>query len=81
MSQPPRPASVPAEQPLPVGHLTDPAAEAGEKEAMSSLFASALGVFKNPSSHRTVNYDDPLLAAEAVLLADLLLRLLARLPD
>ena len=63
------------------GPLSDPAAEAGEQEAMSSLFAGAIGVFKNPSSHRTVNYDDPLLAAEAVLLADLLLRLLERLPS
>lgn len=58
------------------GPLADPAAEAGEQEAISSLFAGAIGTFKNPSSHRTVNYDDPALAAEAVLLADLLLRIL-----
>lgn len=62
------------------GPLTDPGAEVGEQEAISSLFAGAIGVFKNPSSHRTVSYDDPTLAAEAVLLADLLLRLLDRLP-
>lgn len=60
------------------GPLADRAAEAGEQEAASSLFAGAIGTFKNPSSHRTVNYDDPSLAAEAVLLADLLLRLLDR---
>jgi uncharacterized protein (TIGR02391 family) len=69
------------------GALTDLNAEMGEREAMSALFAGAIGAFKNPIgafknpiSHRTVSYDDPLLAAEAVLLADLLLRLLKRSP-
>jgi uncharacterized protein (TIGR02391 family) len=57
------------------GPLTDESADPGEQEAMMHLFGGAIGVFKNPSSHRTVNYDDPTLAAEAVLLADLLLRL------
>jgi uncharacterized protein (TIGR02391 family) len=60
------------------GPLADRAAKAGEQEAVRSLFAGAIGTIKNPSSHRTVNYDDPSLAAEAVLLADLLLRLLDR---
>lgn len=60
------------------GSLTDVDAEMGEREAMSALFAGGIGVFKNPISHRTVDYEDPLLAAEAVLLADLLLRLLRR---
>jgi uncharacterized protein (TIGR02391 family) len=63
-----------------MGPLTDVDAEIGEREAMSALFAGAIGAFKNPISHRTVSYDDPLLAAEAVLLADLLLRLLRRSP-
>jgi uncharacterized protein (TIGR02391 family) len=62
------------------GPLTDADAEKGEQEAMGALFAGAIGAFKNPISHRTVNYDDPILAAEAVLLADLLLRLLDRSP-
>jgi uncharacterized protein (TIGR02391 family) len=60
------------------GPLADPQAEPGEQEAMMALFRGAIGTFKNPSSHRAVNYDDPILAAEVVLLADLLMRLLDR---
>lgn len=58
------------------GPLADTNAEAGEQEAVMALFRGAIGTFKNPSSHRAVSYDDPVLAAEVVLLADLLLRLL-----
>lgn len=58
------------------GPLSDSAADRGEREALGALFAGAIGTFKNPISHRTVSYTDPVLAAEAVLLADLLLRLL-----
>lgn len=58
------------------GPLRDPDLVAGEREARMALFWGAIGVFKNPTSHRPVNYDDPTVAAEAVLLADLLLRLL-----
>ena len=42
------------------------------------LFAGAIGTFKNPPSHRQVNYADPTEASEVVLLADLLMRLLDR---
>lgn len=58
------------------GPLVDVKAEAGEQEALMALFRGAIGTFKNPSSHRAVDYDDPVLAAEIVLFADLLLRLL-----
>lgn len=58
------------------GPLADTNAEGGEQEAVMALFRGAIGTFKNPSSHRAVNYDDPVLAAEVVLLADLLMRLL-----
>lgn len=61
-----------------IGPLTDPAQEKGEQEATSALYAGAIGVIKNPTSHRQVEYDDPTEASEAVLLADLLLRILDR---
>jgi len=58
------------------GPLVDTAADGGEQEAAMFLFAGAIGLFKNPTSHRAVDYDDPVIASEAVLLADLLLRML-----
>jgi uncharacterized protein (TIGR02391 family) len=60
------------------GALADPALEAGEQQATMALFWGAIGVFKNPSSHRQVDYDDPTLASEVVLFADLLHRMLDR---
>ena len=60
------------------GRLTDPNAEGGEKVALMQLFSGAIGSFKNPASHRTVEFSDPLEAAEVVQLADLLLRILIR---
>jgi uncharacterized protein (TIGR02391 family) len=58
------------------GVLTDAQADPGEKVAMMDLYKGAIGLFKNPTSHRPVNYDDPTLASEVILFADLLLRLL-----
>jgi uncharacterized protein (TIGR02391 family) len=58
------------------GPLTDRGSVKGEQEAMMAMFWGAIGVFKNPPSHRQVDYEDPTLASEVVLLADLLLRLL-----
>lgn len=60
------------------GPLTDPQLDGGEQDAMSALFAGAIGVFKNPSSHRQIEYSDPTVASEVVLMGDLLLRLLDR---
>jgi uncharacterized protein (TIGR02391 family) len=57
------------------GPLRDPNSEGGEQTAMMNLFQGAIGVFKNPPSHRQVDYGDPTLASEVVLLADLLLRI------
>lgn len=60
------------------GVLRDPQAEGGEQQATADLFAGAIGAYKNPASHRTVQFDDPVEAAEVVQLADLLLRIVQR---
>lgn len=60
------------------GVLRDPNANGGEQVATMELFAGAIGAFKNPSSHRLVEFDDPTHAAEIILLADLLMRILDR---
>jgi uncharacterized protein (TIGR02391 family) len=62
------------------GPLNDPQLERGEQQAKMALYWGAIGTFKNPSSHRQVDFDDPTLASEVILLADLLLRLLDRSP-
>jgi uncharacterized protein (TIGR02391 family) len=61
------------------GPLSDPDLDPGEQVGMMELFAGAIGTFKNPPSHRQVDYDDPTEASEVVMLADLLMRLLDRL--
>jgi uncharacterized protein (TIGR02391 family) len=53
----------------------------GEAVAIMELFKGAIGMFKNPTSHRRIDFDDPTEAAEVILLADLLMRLLAGLPE
>jgi uncharacterized protein (TIGR02391 family) len=60
----------------PDGPLADPESEEAEQVARMNLYKGAIGLFKNPSSHRPVDYGDPATAAEIVLLADLLLRLI-----
>lgn len=56
------------------GPLTDMQAERGEREACSALFAGAIGMYKNPQSHRDVNLDNPAEAAEIIMMANHLLR-------
>jgi hypothetical protein len=60
------------------GPLYDINLDPGEADATRELYSGAIGLFKNPSSHRPVDYSDLTIAAEVILLADLLLRLLDR---
>src|SRR5262249_2635236 len=57
------------------GPLTDMTQEPAEREALMHLFAGAIGSYKNPHSHRTVNITDPGEAQEMVMLASHLLRI------
>jgi len=60
------------------GKLTDITRPKSEKEAMGHLFAGAIGLFKNPSSHRDVNWGDPSECAELIYLANHLLRMVGK---
>jgi uncharacterized protein (TIGR02391 family) len=57
------------------GALRDPDQPDSEREALAHLFAGAIGSYKNPHSHRRVAVDDPSEAAEMILLASHLLRI------
>ncbi|MFB7037154.1 TIGR02391 family protein [Streptomyces sp. NPDC056294] len=61
-------------QPHQNGKPGGPLADAGEQEAESALFAGAMDRYKNPSSHRTVDFADLIEAAQIIQFADLLLR-------
>jgi uncharacterized protein (TIGR02391 family) len=61
------------------GPLANPDLDPGEQAGMMDLFAGVIGTFKNPPSHRQVDYNDPTEASEVVMLADLLMRILDRL--
>jgi len=58
----------------PTGRLRDPLLDGGEAEARQKLFSGAIGVYKNPASHRLASVDGPQEAIEAILLANALLR-------
>ena len=56
------------------GPLSDFAEPEAERESLSHLFAGAIGRFKNPPSHRSVEYT-LVDVTEALMLASLLLRI------
>ena len=58
------------------GPLADPGAEPGERVGTMSLFVGAFGAVRNRLVHTEVEWSDPVEAAEYVLFADLLMRLL-----
>jgi uncharacterized protein (TIGR02391 family) len=65
-------------QPATPGPLTDTQLPSAEQEAMSNLFAGAIGLYKNPQSHRQVP-THPEDAAEVIAFASQLLRIVDRL--
>ncbi len=61
------------------GQLTDKISpDKGEKVAYMELFAGSIGVFKNPGSHRPVNYDDPIIVVSLILFANTLLQIIEK---
>jgi uncharacterized protein (TIGR02391 family) len=63
------------------GPLTDLSHPEPERDALAHLFAGAIGSYKNPHSHRTVNLTDLAEAQEQVMIATHLLRIVeARQP-
>ena len=56
------------------GNLTDKNLQESEREGMARLFAGAIGLYKNPSSHREVEFA-PEEAAEIIIIASHLLRI------
>jgi uncharacterized protein (TIGR02391 family) len=59
----------------PDGPLIDKTALKSEQESLADLFAGAIGLYKNASSHRTGVGHNPAEATEIIMLASHLLRL------
>jgi uncharacterized protein (TIGR02391 family) len=57
------------------GPLRDVNATSSERQALSDLFSGAIGSYKNPQSHRNVSLNDPKEAAEMIILASHLLKI------
>ena len=49
---------------------------ASEEEGVHLLFRGAFQFIKNPGSHRTINWNDSQMAGQAIVFADLLLRII-----
>lgn len=54
------------------GGLTNTHSEQSEKQAMSDLFAGAIGLFRNPTSHRDIENISPIEASSYIMVANCL---------
>lgn len=57
------------------GTLSNKKSEPSEKQGMSDLFAGAIGLFKNPTSHRDIDGISPEEASDYIKVANCLLRM------
>ena len=57
------------------GVLTNTTSETVEKEAKMHLFSGAIGLFKNPASHRDIRAISPEFAADIIRVANCLLKM------
>ena len=73
-----RAAFATAKNKKPAGPLTDAQLPVGEQEAMAHLFAGAFGLYRNSTGHRYVP-TKPVEAAEVIMFASQLLRIVDRL--
>lgn len=73
-----RPANRPNQAAVTPGPLCDAGLPVAEQEGVAHLFAGAIGLYKNPQSHRYVP-TSPEEAAEVVMFASQLLRIVDRL--
>ena len=48
-----------------------------EQDGVYNLFKGSIAFFKNPSSHRTVNYNDRMITMKIIALSELLLQILS----
>jgi uncharacterized protein (TIGR02391 family) len=60
------------------GKLTDKEQLDSERQGVFNLFDGAIRLFKNPASHRDVDFNDPVEVVELIMLANFLIRIVER---